>query len=109
MVTTFERRMERRRRWGPVIALTGAALVGAFTYVLVFFALVVAIPLTYEQRSIIVSVVFSVVFVAYLGRWFTRGFHVENIDTQISDMGPISKKLLMGAIEEQLECDKEST
>lgn len=106
MSSIFEKRVERRRRWALIIGLIGAAFTGAVTYVLLFFALVVAVPLTDQQRSICVAIICVVVTVAYLAGWFARGFHAENIDSQISEMGPIMKQILIGAVQEQVERDK---
>jgi hypothetical protein len=104
---TFTERSNRKWVVAVIFSAAGFVLAMVLTAVLIFFALFVAVDLSPGPRTLIVTLVLFAVAGSYFTGWTFRGMFVSNIDTLIRDMGPIQRKVLMAAIEEELNANSD--
>jgi hypothetical protein len=102
----YEDRISRRRRWGVVVGFLGLLMVAITVYVLMWFVVMVAVPLAQSQQGLLLAVVGVIAAFAYMGGWAARTFHTENIDTQIGTMGKTARNVVAAGIQEMNERER---
>ena len=93
---TFTERIAHRRTWGVWVFLGGLSLVGIMAAVLIFVMHIVT-P-TELARNIVDG---FITLIAFVGGFITARFFADNIDGIVQEMGPIRRRLLVGAILEE--------
>lgn len=94
---TFAERISHRRKWGTWVWIIGFLMVSAVSAALIFVLTVMTTPPVY----VVCIVVGIIALFAYFGGWASRGFFADNIDGIVQEMGPIRRRLLVGAILEE--------
>lgn len=96
------KRNRRRKIWTAV----GFLVAAAGLYAILMFALYVAIGVTAPEWKIILSLCTVGGALAFAAGWAGRSQVDINLDIQIRDMGPITKKQMVASIEEDLSYER---
>jgi hypothetical protein len=104
---TFNERVNRRWRVATACAISGFLVMLMLTVAILFFTVFVAIPLEDSGLKIVLAVVLFLVASAFGIGWGFRSAYVESIDVMIRNMGPLQKKMLLAAIQEELKPGKD--
>lgn len=93
---TFTERIAHRRRWGAWVWVVGFLMVAAVDSALIFVLAVMSPPI-----HVLCIVVGIIALFSYFGGWVCARFFADNIDGIVQEMGPIRRRLLVGAILEE--------
>jgi Na+-translocating ferredoxin:NAD+ oxidoreductase RnfE subunit len=93
---TFTERIAHRQRWGVWVWIVGFLMVASVCAALIFVVAVTAPPI-----YVLCIVVGIIALFAYFGGWVSARFFADNIDGIVQEMGPIRRRLLVGAILEE--------
>lgn len=96
------KRSRRRKIWTALAFL----LTAAGLYAVLMFALYVAVGVTGPEWKIILSLCVVGGAIAFAAGWAGRSQVDINLDIQIRDMGPLTKKQMVASIEEDLSYER---
>lgn len=101
-MTTFRQRANRRWWLSGVLAAAWSMIMGMVVFIvlkLAYFNIMSAFAPA-VIRPLLVVLVVMVVTIAGMGMWIIRGVRDESLDSQIADMGPKTRKVLVSLLEE---------
>lgn len=101
-MVTFEKRVTRRW-WGATLsAVAGYATVLLMTVMVLHYAVFAVLVQSPGESRMMVAVALILVTFAFGLGWGFRGIYVSSIDVIVRDMGPLQRRMLVAAIQEEL-------
>jgi hypothetical protein len=100
-MTGFGARVKRNRKLAVVamvVAITGFSIVA---YIVIWFVVFVAIPLSVQGQQIVGVLVAFLGMIGFWAGWSAKATLIENVDTMLDRMGPLQRRVLKAAIDEE--------